>query len=150
MSEQLTNSNVGKGILAVGILIIIVVTAAARVPFSVASEVEVNVGLDGTSWQLEAIDGKAVLADSQITAQFQEGQIAGSAGVNNYFAGYEIAEDSLSIGPAGSTMMMGPEDLMDQETAFLSALQSVKSFRVDGDTLTLVTEGGVLTFAADK
>ncbi len=150
MSEQLTHSNVGKGILAVGILIIIVVTATAWVPFSVASEVEVNVGLDGTSWKLEAIDGKAVLADSRITAQFQEGQLAGSAGVNNYFAGYEMAGGSLSIGLAGATMMMGPEELMDQEMAFLSALQSVKSFRVDGDTLTLVTEGGVLTFAADK
>lgn len=150
MSEQLTNSNVGRGILAVGILIIIVVTAVAWVPFSVASEVAANMSLDGTSWKLEAIDGQAILADSQITAQFQEGQIAGSAGVNNYFAGYEMAGDTLSIGPAGSTMMMGPEELMDQEMAFLSALQSVKSFGVDGDTLTLVTEGGVLTFVADK
>ena len=76
--------------------------------------------------------------------------IGGSAGVNGYFASYESDGASLIIGPAGSTMMMGLEDLMEQEMSFLSALGSAGSFSVDGDALEILSEGGNLLFTAVK
>ena len=68
--------------------------------------------------------------------------------MNRYFAGYEAEGEALTIGPAGSTMMMGPEDLMQQEMAFLSALGTAYAFHVDGDTLEIVFDGGSLRFTA--
>ncbi len=47
-----------------------------------------------------------VLEDTEITAVFNstEGRISGSAGCNNYFAGYEINQNELMIiFPVGST-----------------------------------------------
>jgi heat shock protein HslJ len=81
---------------------------------------------------------------------FAEGRISGSAGVNSYFATYEVDGETLTLGPVGSTMMMGPEKAMAQELAFLSALATAKSYQVDGDTLEINFEGGSLLFAASK
>jgi len=145
MTNQLTNTNLRKGLLIVTILIMVAVTIAARKPGPAAAE---PVDLDGTSWTLVSIDGKAVLPGSEITAEFVEGQIGGSAGVNRYFAGYEAGDTSLTIGPAGSTMMMGPQELMEQEMSFLSALGAAESFKVNGDMLEIISGGSSLLFAA--
>jgi heat shock protein HslJ len=146
MINQLTGSNLRKGLLAVTTILIIAVTMAARKP-SVAEE---GIDLDGTSWILVAIDGEAVIPGSEITMKFEDGQIGGSAGVNGYFASYEADGASLTFGPAGSTMMMGPEDLMAQEMSFLSALGSAGSFSVDGEALEILSEGGNLLFTTVK
>ena len=147
MTNQLTGTNLRKALLLVTILILIAVTIAAQMPISSAAEA---IDLDGTSWTLVSIAGEAVLPESEITMKFQEGQIGGSAGVNGYFAGYEAVGTSLTIGPAGSTMMMGPEELMTPEMAFLSALGKAESFNVDGDLLEIVSEGSSLLFTAGK
>ena len=106
--------------------------------------------LDGTQWVLETIAGDPVLSESAITAEFAAGQIAGSAGVNRYFAPFATTDTGLEIGPAGSTMMMGPENLMAQEMAFLGALQTAVSYELSasGSILTVQTDAGPLTFVA--
>lgn len=149
---NLTTSRVGRSVLmALSILIIVAVTAAAWMPGLTAEAKEaVIVDLDGTSWVLESINGEALVDGSEITAAFGEGQMTGSAGVNRYFTAYEIDGEKLVVGPAGSTMMMGPEDLMAQEMAFHAALGSVESFNGDGDTLEIVYAGGSLLFTATK
>ncbi|MCA9989502.1 MAG: META domain-containing protein [Anaerolineales bacterium] len=94
------------------------------------------------------LNGETVdaLPDSQVTAQFSAGQVTGSAGCNNYFAGYELNGDALTIGPAGSTQMFcEPAELMDQESAFLAALQSTASYKLDAGQLILSNaDGGVV------
>jgi len=117
---------------------------------------EVLVALEGTLWTLVAYgdpsDPQAVLEGSEITAEFDsaEGRVHGSAGCNSYFGAYEVDGDSLTVGPVGSTEMYcaAPENVMDQETAYLAALQSAASYQIVGNQLQIANADGatVLTF----
>jgi heat shock protein HslJ len=107
--------------------------------------------LEGTTWALESLGGKALVAGSQITATFDAAnkQVSGAAGCNHYFGSYTLAGASLSFSAIGSTKMACPGDgIMNQEQAYLSALQSVSGFRVKGKALQLNYPGGILVFRA--
>jgi heat shock protein HslJ len=112
--------------------------------------VEVVVGLEGTTWVLvsygDPSDPQAVLAGSEITAEFDsaEGTVTGSAGCNNYFGSYEVDGETITFGPLGSTLMAcpEPEGVMEQETAYLAALGSAATYRIEGDKLELVDADG--------
>lgn len=62
--------------------------------------------------------------------------------VNNYFGAYTLEGDNIKFGPAGATMMMGPQKLMAAEHNYFQTLPKVKTFKVHGKRLTLVTENG--------
>jgi heat shock protein HslJ len=155
MTKLPTNTNTRRGFLALSILMIMALAMAAWLPgASAAGEADTDgsktVNLDGTNWELLSINGADIIDGSQITAEFTEGQMGGTAGVNRYFASYEVDGAALTIGPAGSTMMMGPEDLMQQEMVFLAALGTAESFQIEGDTLQIVYSDGHLTFAVTE
>jgi heat shock protein HslJ len=118
-----------------------------------------SVSLDGTLWRLDLLADTLgglvdVLAGTEITAQFQGGQILGSAGCNRYFASYEIDGESISFGPVGATRRFcgQPEGIMEQENAYLAALGLSTSYRIQGDRLELIDEDGVrvATFVATE
>lgn len=72
-----------------------------------------------------------------------DGKLAGNAGCNNFFGGYEVAADgSIAIGPLGSTKMACAEPEMAQEMQFLDMLQGVKRFERDGKKLSLMDDAG--------
>lgn len=76
--------------------------------------------------------------------------MAGSSGCNNYFAGYTANGTSLAISGIGSTRMMCPQqDIMNQESAYLTALESVRGYGINGSTLVLTGNGSssLLTFS---
>ena len=104
--------------------------------------------LEGTTWQLTGLNtGTAiasVLDDTQITATFGDGQVAGSAGCNRYFGSVTVQEGKLTVGMLGSTEMYcgEPEGVMDQEIAYLKALQSAAAFEIEGDVLTILDGNG--------
>ena len=111
--------------------------------------------LEGTKWTLLSYgtpDSPQVLVgDTEITLQFDVagGQISGSAGCNNYFGDIEIKGNKLSVGMVGSTEMycMEPEGVMDQETAYTSALTLVESYQIQGEQLRITcADGQVLVF----
>jgi heat shock protein HslJ len=128
---------------------------ASSLRWTLVDVVQKTRSLEGTRWTLESyLTSESELADvlpgAEITARFQEGQVVGSAGCNSYFGSYEVEGDSLAIGAIGSTeMYCGPEEVMDQEGAYLSALGSASSFSIAGDQLHLVWASGdtVLTFS---
>lgn len=105
--------------------------------------------LEDTQWVLngiviggDAVSGSAV--DENITATFSEGQMAGSAGCNNYFASYEIEGESLTLGPAGSTKKLCTDELvMERENEFLSALANIGSYTIEDGMLTLFDTAGL-------
>jgi len=146
MRIRLTLNGLWKSVLMVVVLASATLMIAAWTLNQGTGEGKESIMLDGTSWELVSFGGQAKMADSQVTARFEDGTIAGSAGVNHYFASYEQDGTSLTFGPAGSTMMMGPEALMQQEMAFLSALQTADAFRIDGETLEISYDGGFLLF----
>ncbi len=109
-------------------------------------------GLAGTSWKvLSYNNGKqavvSLIGDTRITADFsQDGRVSGSAGCNRYFSTYEIAGESINIGRAGTTRKLcrAPEGVMDQEMAYLRALNSAATYRREGEKLTLRKADGAL------
>jgi heat shock protein HslJ len=113
------------------------------------------IALEGTEWVVTGYNnGKggvvSVVSGTELTASFADGGVAGSAGCNDYRAGYEIEGESLRIGPAGSTKKMcsGPEGIMEQEAQFLAALSSATVYRIEGDNLELRREDGSLAVKA--
>ena len=62
--------------------------------------------------------------------------------VNNYFGQYEVEGNTIKFGPAGATMMAGPENLMKAESQYLMTLPTVTAFVLDGSKLTLKTSDG--------
>jgi heat shock protein HslJ len=109
------------------------------------------VPLIGTYWRLTSFyDGqggvRSVLAGTEITATLSEdGQLSGSAGCNSYFAAVEVSGSTITLsGPVGSTRMAcgEPEGIMDQEGAFLTALEKIATYEIEADSLTLFDAGG--------
>jgi heat shock protein HslJ len=117
-----------------------------------------NTPLEGTLWVLTSYvdaQGEAVepVAGSEVTANFQDGRLGGNASCNNYGADYTVDGNNLTIGLAVTTMMLcQPEEVAQQEQAYLAALAQVATYQIDGDTLTLADAEGntLLTFAVSR
>jgi len=105
---------------------------------------EEGVKLEEHLWLLMTYNGKQVLDGTMITAEFEDDQVAGAAGCNNYFAAYETSNGSLTIGPAGSTMKFceSPEDVMEQEYEYLSALQQSAAYKFEDGVLEISDAAG--------
>lgn len=106
--------------------------------------------LTGTNWQLIALDAETpVVEGSVVTLEFVEaGRVAGTAGCNRFGGSYEFDGNTIRFSQLFSTMMLCTDDgIMEQETAYLAALEAATSFDVMGDQL-IVTygDGNVLTF----
>lgn len=113
--------------------------------------------LESTSWHSPNLDGEEPKIDpfkEQITLEFADGKIGGSAGCNRYFASYKQAEDgTLTFSPIGSTRRACERTLMAAESQFLQALQATTAFTMseDGSQLVLVLgEKGTLAFSLNS
>lgn len=107
-------------------------------------------------WMLTkyAVDGrlKEVPASAKFYAEFRNGTLSGRA-VNTFSASYKIESDGrLTIGQMAATLMAGPPELQEIETAYFAALAKVASYASDGSTLTLHEPGGapILVFSRSK
>ncbi|HSN78540.1 MAG TPA: META domain-containing protein, partial [Anaerolineae bacterium] len=119
--------------------------SAGPVAAEPAETAEPEVSLEGPTWQLTAYinqDGAQATAEVETTISFQDGQAGGNAGCNNFFASYTVEGDQLTIGQAGSTMMVCPEPAMSQEQAFLANLSQVASYEITGTGLQLFDAAG--------
>jgi heat shock protein HslJ len=131
---------------------------AGNLFFRPAPEATMERALEGTSWVLvsyrDGSDLSPVLDGTEITADFVEGELTGSAGCNNYFSSYTLDGAELTVGPAGATRKMcgAPEGIMEQEQAYLSLLDAVAGYRALGSQLELLdAEGAVVaTFSVQK
>jgi heat shock protein HslJ len=84
------------------------------------------------------------IVGTELTATFTEDQVSGSAGCNQYNGSYTLDGDTVTIGPLATTRMACEQDVMDQETAFLTALQTPGlGVEVNGANVTLRDASGV-------
>jgi heat shock protein HslJ len=89
----------------------------------------------------------SVIGDVALTTTFDDQDVSGHAGCNSFNGPYTVDGDAIEIGPLASTMAACPnEELQQQETDYLAALELATSFAVTGDRLDLFRPGG--TFAA--
>jgi heat shock protein HslJ len=103
-----------------------------------------NVTLYSQPWLVEDIGGRGVVDQAQTTMKFGgDGSVSGDTSVNRYQGRATIDAGKLSFGPLATTRRAGPPALMDQESKFLKALESVKSFRIEATgLLSLLNDSG--------
>ena len=77
----------------------------------------------------------------------EDGRFSGKI-VNNMMGNYELTGKSgIKFSQAATTMMMGPQEAMEAEQNFLQILPKIKSYKMQGNYLVLVTDnGGELVF----
>lgn len=121
-----------------------------------ATPVQSEDPLANTSWQLVSFGPEeapaAVLPDSTITLEFgPEGDVGGEGGCNAYGGTYMLEDGLLVLGELVSTLMACvDEDITEQESQYLAALNTAGPFEVTGDSLTIWYDEGssVLNFVA--
>jgi heat shock protein HslJ len=100
--------------------------------------------IENTPWRLVALQGMPVeAADPQRAPHItlENKRVAGSGGCNRLAGSYVLDGERLAFGPLIGTKMACPQG-MEQERAFLDALPGVKRWRIDGQRLDLLDEGG--------
>ena len=105
--------------------------------------------LEGTSWRLLFYRKSTVLEGTEITADFKDGQVTGSAGCNSYFGSYQMNGLNLTTSQIGVTEMYcgEPEGIWDQEVFFLEALNDAQRFELtEGKLMIFRSDGEALTF----
>lgn len=104
-------------------------------------------------WQLvtATVDGEPLqLIDGHpVTVSLTDDGVGGTAACNSYFGQVSATGDMLTVGELASTMMacVG-DDVMQLETAFLTALPRVTAARIADGNLLLTGEGVEMTFVA--
>ncbi len=97
--------------------------------------------LVGTDWILESLDGAPILRGTNITLALEPLRLRGYAGCNWYGGEYKLENGALTI-PMLTKTVMGctrPKGVMEQEDAFVQALQASKHYVVLGERLTLTS-----------
>lgn len=113
--------------------------------------------LAGTSWKATGINNGrealvSVVSGSEVTITFEEGGRAnGSSGCNRFMTSWEADGNNVKIGPAAGTRMMCEDPkVMEQESAFLKALETVATKEMEGDRLTLRDANGAMAATFTK
>jgi heat shock protein HslJ len=99
--------------------------------------------LEGVPWVLSSgvdVDGWEETGPS---AAFENGNVSGSSGCNQFSAEYTLDGDSLELGAIASTLMACPPPADQVESAYLALLEQVRGWRLDDDALVLFDDEGV-------
>jgi heat shock protein HslJ len=101
-------------------------------------ELRMLVGL----WGLSTLGGEAIAGGLEVpTLEIaSDGGVAGFSGVNRYMTKVDAEaffNGRLVFGPTAGTMMAGPPEAMDLESAYLQRLGAVTGYFIEGDELRL-------------
>lgn len=115
---------------------------------SAISNDETNDPLASRDWVALSILGKPVIKPGGVTMSFGEGRVSGRGGCNRYSGTADYANGAIKVGPLISTKMACMEDgIMQQESAYLNALQGATRYTIGGDgKLTIATGGGAIVY----
>jgi copper homeostasis protein (lipoprotein) len=102
--------------------------------------------LESGEWRLVDLQGKPINSQDLpqgATLKFDAAQkrVSGSGGCNRLMGPYQVTGAKLHFGPIAATMMACQHG-MDTEAAFFHALEGVASYKIDGDTLSLLGPSG--------
>ncbi len=113
--------------------------------------------LAGTTWKVTGINNGrnalvSTLAGTTLTMAFAaDGKVAGSAGCNQYTTRYDAEGSKFRFGAPAATRKMCPgAGVMEQEQAFLKALEAVRTLRVEGSRLEFRDDQGALQVTAAR
>ena len=106
---------------------------------SMIFEPQPALSLIGTNWQVLSYNTgqgavTTLLPETEMTATFgDDGVLTGSSACNTYNGPYSVNEVSLSIGPLTTTRQACADDVMEQEQAYLAALQASTRYELTAD-----------------
>jgi heat shock protein HslJ len=113
--------------------------------------------LAGTTWKVTGINnGRNALVStvggSTVTMAFAtDGKVAGSAGCNQYTSRYEVEGSKFRFSvPAATRRMCADAGVMEQEQAFLKALDAVRTLRMEGSRIEFRDDQGALQVTASR
>lgn len=121
-------------------LVLIVMLAVASFSCAARSRVaEPDVPLVGTLWRLETMgaDNPVVtplISEMRIAA---DGRVTGTTGCNEFSGTATIDGYGITFSPLATTRRACEDPVMNQERAFLQALESARSWSIDGRHLDL-------------
>jgi len=88
-----------------------------------------SLSLSGTTWRMVEVGGVAVADPAQTEFRLDSsGGVSGSTGCNTFTGSATVSEKKLAISPLATTRKACTPPLQTQETAILSALQSVREY----------------------
>ena len=98
--------------------------------------------LQGTYWRLVELNSKPAVPGMGQTQPYielhkEQDRLEGSSGCNGVLGTYIVQQSALQITPEGTTMMMCPPALMEQEQGLINALKATANYKIEGDTLEL-------------
>ena len=79
--------------------------------------------LEGSRWQVIAIDGQATPRTDVYQMEFKDGRASGRFGCNRFSGAFTATGTALSLGPTISTKMACPEPANSHERKGLALLQ---------------------------
>ncbi len=111
-----------------------------------------SAALTGTTWVALGINNgkqavQSAISGTEVTAVFgTDGTLSGKAGCNTYTAAYTVDGGKMTIKAPASTRMFcaEPAGVMEQEAAYLAALEKVATYSIDGNRLELRAADGAL------
>lgn len=101
--------------------------------------------LADTSWALVSMPGASSVVGMRgpLSVVFERGgRASGHSGVNRFGASVRVEGDRLQFGQAIVTRMAGPPEAMALEADFLARLQRAAGWRMVGEGLELLDDGG--------
>jgi len=112
--------------------------------------------LRDTEWMLVEFDGRSVPPPVEggrapmIVFATEGSAVSAQGHCNRHFGTFEAddAAGTISLKMVGSTRMACPEPVMQDDAEFLAILGRVKTFAIDGESLTLEGGNAVARFAA--
>jgi len=100
--------------------------------------------LVGTAWLAWDINGRGPGNKTYATLVFNPGRISGSGGCNRFSGALEVNAEVWQASDIALTRQECGPELMKEEAAFIEALESARSHRVEGGLLTLLDESGAV------
>ena len=106
--------------------------------------------LGGAVWELAAFVDNGivtpVLAGTQVSAEFTNGQINGSTGCNQFGGSYAQTGNNITINEVAMTRKACEGGIQQQETHFADMLRLVQTFSIEGNNLSLQHPTGTMQF----
>lgn len=104
--------------------------------------------LHGHTFKSTSIDGREMVAGTNVTISFDDDGLAVNAGCNTLVGAFEIDDGVLVVGTMAQTLMACTDDLMQQDQFLVGFLEAGPTVTLDKGTLTLVGENVTLTAEA--
>lgn len=104
--------------------------------------------LAGSTWIVASLDGRPPRPGTQLTVTFTWSELSGFGGCNRFSGEYALEGDHFKPGMVQKTLEGCPgAGILEQEQAYVDAVQAGGQFRLDGDRLEILDPAGQVRLA---